>query len=127
MWERSTVPRLVDKKANLNSNNLFVYVKKTDNPDILIQRVGGNAGKASTDVASKSESSNYFVKLHKIYTDVENNGGKIVNHNSRFKKVQTIVDRLNTIVFDVKDDTVGPRSISKKELNSEVDKMFPKP
>ena len=107
IWEKTTTPRLVKPKGDLNKNNLFSYVKKSDSPDIVIQRVGGNAGKASTGVKDKSEASNYFIKLNK----------KVVS-------LDEIVKKLNGIHYESKDYAVGPRSISKQELNEEINKLF---
>lgn len=107
IWRKSDIPRKTPSKLDLNKNNLFSYVKKNDSPDIVIQRVGGNAGKASTNVKDKSEASNYFVKLNKNNTTVDK-----------------IVEQLNGIEYEFKDYTVGPRSISKQELNREINKLF---
>src|SRR5574344_1868672 len=50
-------------------NNIIEFTTK-DRADFRIQRVGGNAGKASKDF-NFSESSNYFVKnISSIYTDI---------------------------------------------------------
>jgi hypothetical protein len=69
VWQRKESPRKTkfskSDRANLNTNNLFSYVKKSESPDFSIQRVGGSAGKASIDFKARSESSNYFVKLNK--------------------------------------------------------------
>lgn len=107
IWKKSDTPRKTASKVELNKNNLFSYVKKSDSPDIVIQRVGGNAGKASTNVKDKSEASNYFVKLNKKTTAVDK-----------------IVKKLNDIHYGAKDYAVGPRSISKQELNREINKLF---
>ena len=55
------------------------------------------AGNVYTDISTKSEQSHYFIKFDK-------------------KISESIIEQLNTIIFDSKDDTVGPRSISKQEL-----------
>lgn len=107
IWKKSDVLRGNPSKAELNENKLFSYVKKDGSPDIAIQRVGGNAGKASINVANKSEASNYFVKLNK----------KNVN-------IDKIVKKLNDMHYESKNYTVGPRSISKRELNREINKKF---
>lgn len=107
IWKKTDTPRVVKSKGDLNKNNLFSYVKKSDSPDIVIQRVGGNAGKASTDVKDKSEASNYFIKL-----------------NKKSVSLDEIVKKLNDIHYESKDYAVGPRSISKQELNKEINKLF---
>jgi predicted RNA methylase len=105
IWDVKKEERLIDSGSVSKSNNLFSYVSKSDNPDAAIQRVGGNAGKATLDWRNKSESSNYFIKFNKK-----------VNLNKTIKAI-------NSIVFSSKDYTVGPRSISKKELNLEINKL----
>jgi len=73
--------------------NGFTFVKKIEQPDISFRRVGVYAGKVDTNIEDKSEQSHYFIKFTK---DVD-------------------VSSLHNIEFD-KDNTVGPRSISKPEL-----------
>ena len=73
--------------------NGFTFVKKNEQPDISFRRVGVYAGKVDTNIEDKSEQSHYFIKFTK---DVD-------------------VSSLHNIEFD-KDNTVGPRSISKPEL-----------
>lgn len=110
VWDKMAFTRdtTVNKK-NLNENNLFTFVKKADEPDFCIQRVGGNAGKASMDWQNKSEQSNYFIQLKKT-----------INKNN----ITNIVDTLNNIVYPGRDHAVGPRSLSKKEVNAEINKHF---
>lgn len=107
IWQKSNTPRKTPQKVNLNSNKLFSYVKKGESPDLVIQRVGGNAGKASSNYKNKSEASNYFVRLNKKTTSIDK-----------------IVKKLNNINYKSKDYAVGPRSISKKELNEEINRIF---
>ena len=70
---------------------------KPDNPDISFRRVGVNAGKIDKSFQDKSIQSHYFIKLSISLTD------------SLFKKLQAID-------FECKNNTVGPKSISKPEL-----------
>jgi predicted RNA methylase len=93
-WKNLGYPRKKEKKIKEVG---FRYVIKTNSPDISVRRVGVYAGKAfhNTD---KSITSHYFIKFE--------------------NKIDTckIVDELNKIVWK-NDYTVGPRSISKNELN----------
>lgn len=78
------------------------FVKKNENPDFALQRIGGNAGKASTDHANKSDQSHYFMKLD--------------NKNVTPLEIQAFVDTINATEFPTRDWGVGPRSISKQEI-----------
>jgi hypothetical protein len=79
-----------------------------DGADISIIRVGGRAGKAfltndvSDDALVSKQKYNYFIKLDK-------------NENETKKK--QIINKINEIKWD-KNNTTGPRSIGKYELNS---------
>ena len=75
----------------------FIFVKKTDNPDISFRRVGVNAGKIDDNIDEKSIQSHYFIKF--------TNGNSITDN----------INKLSTINYDF-NNTVGPKSISKQEL-----------
>lgn len=107
IWKKTDTPRVIKPSGDINTNNLFSYVKKNESPDLVIQRVGGNAGKAFLNVKDRSEASNYFIKLNKKPVSLDK-----------------IVEKLNSIIHDSRDYAVGPRSISKKELNKEINKLF---
>lgn len=82
----------------------FTYVKRSGNnptPHISIQRIGGNAGKASVDWQAKSESSHYFIALNEAL-DME--------------EINEVVSLLNAIRYPSRDHSVGPRSISKDDV-----------
>lgn len=95
VWERGTQPR-IDVAQRVVTHH-FRFVKKNDNPDLSIRRIGGNAGKASmnTDV---SDQSNYFVT------------------NTSILSTDELVTHINSLHFPTRDMGVGPRSISKGEL-----------
>jgi predicted RNA methylase len=94
IWEKKDVKRkLVEKLEPLN----FIFVEKTENPDISFRRVGVNAGTIDTKIDQKSIQSHYFIKF-------TNN-----------KSIHDNIHRLSTIMYDF-NNTVGPRSISKQEL-----------
>lgn len=84
----------------------FTFIKKNDNPDLSIRRVGVNAGNVSHNIDDKSEQSHYFIKLTK----------KNINTN--------LISILNSIKFDCSEYTVGPKSISKQELIKEFNPIL---
>lgn len=83
----------------------FNYIKDKHKADISIRRVGIYAGKAFLDT-DKSEQSHYFIKLNNIEKTNE-----VINYLNNYKWV---------------DLTVGPRSISKQELNHVLNKILKK-
>lgn len=93
IWERRDVDREKEEKQTALG---YRFVKKSDLPHLSFRRVGVNAGAVSRDIENKSEQSHYFLTFDEP-GDVE--------------KILTA-----TLVFKGKDDTVGPRSISKSEL-----------
>ena len=94
IWEKKTINRVVLKKLEPIH---FLFVKKTENPDISFRRVGVNAGKIDREIDEKSIQSHYFIKFTNRKSTTEN------------------IKKLSTIVYDF-DNTVGPKSISKQEL-----------
>lgn len=112
IWDRKAEVRKRMTREELNSNNLFAYVKRTDAPDAVIQRVGARAGKVTVDFEHRSSHSNHFIRFH---------------HCSDRERISEIVELLNSIDYPSKDFTVGPRSLSKRELNSAINELFPNP
>jgi hypothetical protein len=94
IWEKKTSNRVVNEK--LKPVN-FIFVKKTENPDISFRRVGVNAGKIDEKIDEKSIQSHYFIKFM---------NGKSITDN---------INKLSTISYNF-NNTVGPKSISKQEL-----------
>lgn len=96
IWQKKDTDRIeTEKIAPLG----FSYVKDTDPYDIVVRRVGVYAGrcyKASHE--SYSKQSHYFIKL------------------SPKAKTDAIVEAMNKHKFP--SNTVGPRSLSKHEINS---------
>ena len=41
----------------------FIFVEKTDDPDISFRRVGVNAGTIDTNINEKSSQSHYFIQF----------------------------------------------------------------
>lgn len=94
VWKRGKNPR---KPVRLKTvTDLFAFVDKSE-ADFRVQRVGGNAGKASFDL-TKSPSSNYFIKNK---TEMSN---------------EELVEHINQLKFPTIEFTVGPKSLSKGEL-----------
>lgn len=85
----------------------FVFVKKHEHPDVSFRRVGVYAGKIDTEIESKSEQSHYFIKFDLPVTNV-------------------LFTKLSGLQFTSKDNTVGPKSISKQELIQEINTVFDK-
>jgi hypothetical protein len=102
IWEKRDELRKIPEKKSPKG---FVFVKKTDNPDISFRRVGIYAGCVSTDIEEKSVQSHYFIKF-------SNN-------------VQQSIERVKTCKFE-EDNTVGPKSISKQEVIEEFNKVLTK-
>ena len=94
IWEKKNLNRIVNEK--LEPNN-FIFVEKTENPDISFRRVGVNAGIIDEKIDEKSIQSHYFIKFT----------NKKSTHDNIYK--------LSTINYDF-NNTVGPKSISKQEL-----------
>lgn len=101
IWKRTSKPR--EKTKRISKSDYFEFVDKSQ-ADLRIQRVGGNAGISDKNFNLASES-NYFIKLttDKITID---DFIKIVN-NTHFPTVEY---------------TVGPKSLSKTELITEIEK-----
>ena len=94
IWKKQATNRVVNETLiPLN----FMFVKKTDNPDISFRRVGVNAGIIDISIDEKSIQSHYFIKF---------TNGKSITDN---------IHKLSTITYEF-NNTVGPKSISKQEL-----------
>jgi predicted RNA methylase len=94
IWEKKTTNRVLNEKLEpLN----FMFVEKTENPDISFRRVGVNAGTIDKNINEKSIQSHYFIKFTNEKTITDN------------------INKLSTITYDF-NNTVGPKSISKQEL-----------
>ena len=94
IWEKQVTNRVVNEKMEPRN---FVFVSKTENPDISFRRVGVNAGTIDTEIDEKSVQSHYFIKF--------TNGQSITDN----------MNKLSSITYEF-NNTVGPKSISKQEL-----------
>lgn len=100
IWKRKDVRRENIKSVKESG---FTYTKNKSLADIAVRRVGVYAGKAFTDL-NKSEQSHYFLILE-----------------DKSKKDLSVSGLSNTTWNDL---TVGPRSISKGELNSVLNEIL---
>lgn len=98
IWLKKNTNREVQEKLKPNK---YEFVKINENPDISFRRVGVYAGKIDTNVENKSIQSHYFIKFDSnIFTE-------------------ELLKKLNIIEYSCKDNTAGPKSISKQELIKE--------
>jgi len=102
IWVKKDVERIPPKK--LIPNN-YKFVKKTDVHDISFRRVGVNAGVIDKETEKKSTQSHYFIKFDIELTDA-------------------LFDKLKKIIYNCKNNTCGPKSISKQELIKEFNMVF---
>jgi len=102
IWIKKNTQRSVPKKLTPNK---YTFVKKEIEHDISFRRVGVYAGKVDRDTEKKSFQSHYFIKFDNPLTD-------------------GLFNKLSNINYSCKDNTVGPRSISKQELIKEFNKIF---
>lgn len=102
IWEKKNVNRVVNEK--LEPHN-FMFVEKTEDPDISFRRVGVNAGTIDKNINDKSIQSHYFIKF------------------TNKKSIANNIQNLSIITYDF-NNTVGPRSISKQELIKEFNKVL---
>jgi len=102
IWKKTNILRTkIKQEEPLN----FMFVKKSETPDISFRRVGVNAGIIDINIDNKSIQSHYFIKFK--------------NNNS----INDNIDLLKSIQFN-HNNTVGPRSISKQELIKEFNKYI---
>jgi len=107
IWEKREEPRQpVIKQEPIN----YTFVKQSENPDISFRRVGVYAGKIDKEYINKSPQSHYFIKFS--------------NENMKEADKENLYDRMIKLKFDCKNNTVGPRSISKQELIAALNPLF---
>ena len=102
IWEKKSHSRFVAEKIEPLH---FVFVEKSEDPDISFRRVGVNAGTIDINIDEKSVQSHYFIKF---------TNGKSRNDN---------IKQLSKITYEF-NNTVGPKSISKQELIKEFNKVL---
>lgn len=94
IWLKKDINREEKKKLLPNK---YKFVKKEETHDISFRRVGVYAGKIDRDTLSKSFQSHYFIKFDNQLTD-------------------ELFNKLSKIEYKCKNNTCGPKSISKQEL-----------
>ena len=82
----------------------FIFVKKTEAPDISVRRVGVNAGAINTNT-DQSIQSHYFIKFTN-QKSTDDNIAQLIKIKYKFN------------------NTVGPKSISKQELIKEFNQYL---
>lgn len=102
IWERRDSERTA---IHVDPPSCFSFVRKSENPTFALRRVGGNAGSICEDSIDKNEQSHYFIRLN---DDIDTNDFLV-----RYSKIQ----------FQ-HNNTVGPKSISKKEFTAHLNKLF---
>ena len=102
IWQKHK--ELRKKVKPKTTSELFSFVDKSQ-ADFRIQRVGGNAGKASFDL-NKATTSNYFIK------------------NNSNKSNEDFITFVNNLKFPTIEFTVGPKSLSKGELVSIIEEKW---
>lgn len=103
IWLKKSNMRL--KPIKLVPNNKYKFVKRDEEYDITFRRVGVYAGKIAHIVGNEAKQSHYFIKFNVELT-------------------QELFEELSNIEFASKDNTVGPKSISKQELIEEFNKIL---
>lgn len=103
IWERRAEPRAAAAAAAEPRG--FIFVKKEENPDISFRRVGAAAGKIDSAVSEKSVQSHYFIRF--------TNGRPAAENIAAAARAR----------FDT-DNTVGPRSISKREIIEQLNSLL---
>jgi hypothetical protein len=102
IWERKSDRRQIPTKLTPLG---FTFVKKEESHDIAFRRVGGKAGTITVNTDACAIQSHYFITF---------------DEKISIKKI----DQLRSGNYASKDNTVGPRSISKQELISEFNKIL---
>jgi len=104
IWTKQNVPR---KTPEILLPKNYSFTTKLNSPDISFRRVGVNSGDIENNpsvIQTKSDQSHYFIKFKE----------KISNE---------FYQQLKLIEYPTKNNTVGPKSISKQELIKEFNKL----
>lgn len=101
VWRKSAEDR---PKSEVISESGFHYVKSSEDYDIVVRRVGARAGICNLKSGEFSVQSHYFLKL------------------DNQEKSQALMEALNKHIFP--SNTVGPRSLSKGEINEVINKLL---
>jgi hypothetical protein len=99
IWRKKDTERVIPEKVEPKG---FKFVKKNENPDCSLRRVGVYAGKISKDIEDKSDQSHYFIKVE--------------------QNIDLFIIKYQSIHWE-HNNTVGPKSISKQEFIREINKL----
>lgn len=102
IWIKRDIDRKIEKKQIPYQ---YKFVKKDEEHDISFRRVGINAGKIDDKTEHKSIQSHYFIKFDDNLDDA-------------------LYQKLASIDYHCKNNTVGSRSISKQELIKEFNRVL---
>ena len=102
IWIQKTTNRVVEAAIEPLG---FTYVKGNQPFDIAIKRVGGKAGTCSKE-PEPNQNTHYFLKLEERYRT----------------HIVKIIEQLEQHTFP--SNTVGPRSLSKSEINQELNRIL---
>lgn len=102
IWKRMDHERVPEPVARPIG---YAFVAKSQEPDFALRRVGVNAGRMSDSVEDKAEQSHYFIRL-----------------TSTAISRTEFAERYASLVFE-HDNTVGPRSISKREFTKKMNEI----
>lgn len=103
IWKKMDVNRDLEEKVQEVG---FQYVKETEQYHVVIRRVGAMAGKCHLGPGKFNAQTHYFIKFDTHY----------IAH------VQKIPELINIHVFP--SNTVGPRSLSKSEVNIVLNRIL---
>lgn len=103
IWIKRDTPR---DKPKVQTPKYFSFVKKDEDPQFSIRRVGVNSGTLSLDTSIQSSQSNYFLKL----TDSID--------------LEQFTRDYNRLIHFEFNNSVGPKSISKPELISKLNEIY---
>ena len=98
VWKKMETKRQVTEDEDPYK---FSFVKKEEDPQFSLRRVGVYAGKISTETENKSSESHYFIRLNE---DIDQD-----SFEEEFLKLEFIHN-----------NTVGPKSISKQEFIKKI-------
>ena len=101
VWKRMPIPR-TSFSVNLN-NDWFDFVKKHEQPDLAVRRVGFNAGACKADLGPCKSTTFYFLRLKPT-----------MNKTNFYVYLNALKD--NQKFLSVIGNTAGPRSLSKGEF-----------
>ena len=102
IWIKKNINRSISIKYNPIN---YKFVKKEETPDISFRRVGVYAGKIDKNIDKQSIQSHYFIKFD-------------------FQLTDSLFEKILNINYKNKDNTVGPKSISKQELMKELNEII---